>query len=127
MQKLIEWDFQGGVGSSVKLTEVVHAPVTVVVPPVSVIRGHGHTVLPLASVRLAGQVVLAPLEVGDARAVLEQVEPFRALVVDPQPHRPVPRVEEGFGVVGQGLLLLPVPRHGHPAAPLLAQLRCPGI
>lgn len=111
-------------GSGIKLTEVIHVPVTIVVPPVPIIWRHGHAVLPLASVWLAGEEVLAPLEVGDSCVVLKQVESLRAQVINAQPHRPVPRLEESLDVLCQGFLLLPVLRHGHPAAPLHALLSC---
>lgn len=102
----------------VKLAHIVHGPAAVVVPPVAVVRRHGHTVFPPASVGLAGQEVLAPLEVRDSSAVVEQVHALGAQVVDAEPHGPVPRVEEGLDVVGQGLLLFAVAGHRHPPAAL---------
>lgn len=111
----------------VKLAEIVHGPIAVVVPPVAIVRWHRHTVLPPPSIRLAWQEVLAPLEVGDLRPVVEEVQALRPQVVDAQPHRPVPRVEEGLDVVSQGLLLLAVAGHRHAASSFQALSGCSSV
>ncbi len=100
----------------VKLAQIVHGPIAVVVPPITVVWRHRHTVLSPPSVRLAGQEVFAPLEVRDPCPVIEQVHALRSEVVDAQPDGPVPRVEEWLDVVGEGLLLLPVTGHRQAAA-----------
>lgn len=100
----------------IKLAEIVHGPIAVMVPPVAIVWRHRHTVLPPPSVRLARQEVFAPLEVWDLCPIIEKVQAFRSQVVDAQPDGPVPRVEEWLDVVGEGLLLLAVAGHRHAAA-----------
>lgn len=88
--------------SAIKLASEVRASLTVSIPPVPIIGGQRHAVLPLTSVRLAGQKLLVPLEEGDSDPVFKEVEPFRAAVRDTDPQRPVTRVEELSRVFGQG-------------------------
>ena len=90
------------------------------VPPVAVVRRHRHAVLPPPAVRLARQEVFAPLEVGDARAVVKQVHALGEKVVDAQPHGPVPGLVEGLDVVCHRLLLPAVAGHGQAATALQA-------
>ena len=111
----------------VELTEIVHGPVAVVVPPVAIVRRHGHAVFPPPAVGLTRQEVFTPLEVRHPRAVVEKVHALRAQVVDAQPDGPVPRVKERLDVVGERLLLPAVAGHRHTAAALQALPGCSGV
>lgn len=111
----------------VKLAQVVHCSIAVMVPPVAVVRRHRHAVFPPSPVRLTGQEVFAPLKVGNPRLVVEDVIALGSQVVDAEPHGPVPRVEKGLDVVREGLLLPAVPGHCQAAAAFQTLPGCAGV
>lgn len=106
------------------LADVIHAPFTVIVPPLPIIRTEGDTVLTGTTIGLSHQVVAVPVKDRDPLPTLKEPQAFCPPIMDAHPGRPVIGLEDIMQITAQDSQFSGICRHGKVSSPENTQFLC---